>query len=93
MGMGGSDVAKQASDIVLTDDNIATIVTAIEEGRKIFSNIQKFILHLCSTNVSQVMVLIFGLLLQEGGETIYPMSPIQILFVNMLTRYGYHRLQ
>ncbi|CAG8652002.1 5611_t:CDS:2 [Funneliformis mosseae] len=86
MGLGGSDVAKQASDIVLTDDNFATIVDAISEGRRIFSNIQKFILHLLSGNVSEIVSLIIGLsFLDNAGVAINPMSPLQILFLNMVT--------
>ncbi|ORX97929.1 potassium/sodium efflux P-type ATPase [Basidiobolus meristosporus CBS 931.73] len=86
MGMAGSDVAKQASDIVLTDDNFATIVRAVEEGRRIFANIQKFVLHLMSGNVSEVIALVIGLCFADSsGLTVYPMSPVQILFLNMVT--------
>ncbi|ORX93774.1 potassium/sodium efflux P-type ATPase [Basidiobolus meristosporus CBS 931.73] len=86
MGMGGSDVAKNASDIVLTDDNFSTIVRAVEEGRRIFANIQKFVLHLMSTNVSEIIALIIGLaFIDNDGTSVYPMSPVQILFLNMVT--------
>lgn len=57
MGLNGSDVAKSASDIVLTDDNFVSIVNAIEEGRRMFDNIQKFILHLLASNVGEVILL------------------------------------
>lgn len=53
MGQAGSDVAKDASDIVLTDDNFASILNAVEEGRRMFDNIQKFVLHLLSQNIAQ----------------------------------------
>ncbi|KAG5456113.1 MAG: hypothetical protein BJ554DRAFT_4241, partial [Olpidium bornovanus] len=89
MGLAGSDVAKQASDIVLTNDNFATITKAVFEGRRIFDNIQKFILHLMSTNVAEVILLVTGLsfMAREGDEvaSIYPMSPVQILWLNMVT--------
>ncbi|GES94784.1 P-type II D ATPase [Rhizophagus clarus] len=86
MGLGGSDVAKQASDIVLSDDNFATIVNAISEGRRIFSNIQKFILHLLSGNAAEIITLIIGLsFIDQDGISINPMSPLQILFLNMVT--------
>ncbi|KZF24870.1 Na+-exporting ATPase [Xylona heveae TC161] len=86
MGMGGSDVAKGASDIVLTDDNFASIVNAIEEGRRMFDNIQKFILHLLVSNVGEVILLIAGLGFQDSyGFSVFPLSPLQILWINMLT--------
>jgi magnesium-transporting ATPase (P-type) len=86
MGMNGSDVAKQASDIILTDDNFATIVKAVAEGRRIFSNVQKFVSHLMSTNVSEIIALIIGLAFKDqNGQSVFPMSPIQILVLNMLT--------
>ena len=86
MGLGGSDVAKGASDIVLTDDNFASIVNAIEEGRRMFDNIQKFILHLLTSNVAEVILLIVGLGFQdEAGFSVFPLSPLQILWINMLT--------
>ncbi|KAI1315931.1 Na+ ATPase [Mortierella claussenii] len=86
MGQSGSDVAKQAADIVLTDDNFATIVQAVAEGRRIFANIQKFIAHLTSTNVAEIVVLIVGLAFKDGdGKAVFPMSAVQILFLNMIT--------
>lgn len=86
MGMGGSDVAKSASDIVLTDDNFASIVNAVEEGRRMFDNIQKFVLHLLASNVAEVVLLIVGLAFQDNdGVSVFPLSPLQILWINMLT--------
>ncbi|KAF9980755.1 Na+ ATPase [Mortierella antarctica] len=86
MGQSGSDVAKQAADIVLTDDNFATIVKAVAEGRRIFANIQKFIQHLLSANVAEIVVLVVGLAFQDkDGHAVFPMSAVQILFLNMIT--------
>ncbi|KAF9943603.1 Na+ ATPase, partial [Mortierella alpina] len=86
MGQSGSDVAKQASDIVLTDDNFATIVKAIAEGRRMFANIQKFVQHLMSANVAEIVVLIIGLAFKDKStNAVFPMSPVQILFLNMIT--------
>ena len=86
MGLAGSDVAKGAADIVLTDDNFASIVNAIEEGRRMFDNIQKFVLHLLTSNVAEVILLIVGLGFQdEQGFSVFPLSPLQILWINMLT--------
>ncbi|KAF9406024.1 Na+ ATPase [Podila epigama] len=86
MGQSGSDVAKQAADIVLTDDNFATIVKAVAEGRRIFANIQKFVQNLMSANVAEVVLLIIGLAIKDGvGHAVFPMSAVQILFVNMIT--------
>ncbi|KAJ1983018.1 hypothetical protein H4R34_001528 [Dimargaris verticillata] len=86
MGQQGSDVAKQAAHIVLTDDNFATIVKAIAEGRRIFSNIQKFIVHMVSANVAEVVPLLIGLaFIDDSGTSVFPMAPVQILFNNLLT--------
>ncbi|KAF9575306.1 Na+ ATPase [Mortierella alpina] len=86
MGQSGSDVAKQASDIVLTDDNFATIVKAIAEGRRMFANIQKFVQHLMSANVAEIVVLIIGLAFKDNArQAVFPMSAVQILFLNMIT--------
>lgn len=86
MGLNGSDVAKSASDIVLTDDNFASIVNAVEEGRRMFDNIQRFVLHLLTSNVGEVILLICGLGFQDSsGFSVFPLSPLQILWINMLT--------
>ncbi|KAF8462717.1 putative calcium-transporting ATPase 3 [Kalaharituber pfeilii] len=86
MGMNGSDVAKDASDLVLTDDNFASIVRAVEEGRRLFDNIQKFLMHLLISNISQVVLLLIGLAFRDNhGVSVFPLSPLEILWVNMIT--------
>lgn len=86
MGINGSDVAKQAADIVLADDNFASIVRAIKEGRRLFDNIQKFLLHLLTSNIAQVVLLMVALAFQDAeGSSIFPMSPLEILWVNLVT--------
>lgn len=86
MGMAGSDVAKEASDLVLTDDNFDSIRVAVREGRRLFINIQRFILHLLTTNVAEVVLLIVGLcFVDDDGASVFPLSPIAVLWVNMLT--------
>ncbi|KAI1641134.1 hypothetical protein F4809DRAFT_587447 [Biscogniauxia mediterranea] len=82
----GSDVAKSAAKIVLTDDKFNSIVAAIREGRRMFDNIQKFILHLLTSNVGEVILLICGLGFQDvSGYSVFPISPLEILWINMVT--------
>ncbi|KAJ6259264.1 Na+ ATPase [Drechslerella dactyloides] len=86
MGKSGSDVAKSASDIVLTDDNFASIVAAIEEGRRMFDNIQKFILHLLAENIAQALTLLVGLIFKDAsGISVFPLAPVEIMWVIMIT--------
>ncbi|KAL7622646.1 hypothetical protein AAE478_008159 [Parahypoxylon ruwenzoriense] len=86
MGLNGSDVAKEAADMVLTDDNFASIVTAVEEGRRLFDNIQKFLLHLLVSNIAQVILLLVGLSFKDAeGKSVFPLSPIEILWSNLIT--------
>lgn len=86
MGLAGSDVAKGAAKIVLTDDKFNSIVAAIREGRRMFDNIQKFVVHLLTSNVGEVILLIAGLGFQDNsGQSVFPLSPLQILWINMLT--------
>ncbi|KAJ1814900.1 hypothetical protein LPJ56_002862, partial [Coemansia sp. RSA 2599] len=86
MGLSGSDVAKQASEIILTDDNFATIVRAIREGRRVFSNIQRSCCVLISGNIAELVCLLLGLAFRDKlGETVFPLSPVAILVNNLLT--------
>ncbi|SNX83128.1 probable ENA2 - Plasma membrane P-type ATPase [Melanopsichium pennsylvanicum] len=86
MGMNGSDVAKDASDIVLTDDNFASIGNAIEEGRRMADNISKFVCHLLAQNVAQASVLLIGLAFKDAtGLSVFPLSPVEILYIIMVT--------
>jgi Na+-exporting ATPase len=86
MGIAGSDVAKSAAKIVLTDDKFNSIVSAIRDGRRMFDNIQKFIMHLLTSNVGEVILLIAGLGFQDRtSQSVFPLSPLQILWINMLT--------
>ncbi len=81
MGVTGTDVTKQAADVILLDDNFATLVSAVEEGRVIYSNIRKFIRYLLSCNVGEVLTMFLGMIM--GMPTI--LLPIQILIVNLVT--------
>jgi len=81
MGITGTDVTKEASDMVVTDDNFASIAAAVEEGRAIFDNIRKSIHFLLSCNISEILVMLFATLL---GLPL-PLLPVQILWINLVT--------
>ena len=92
MGITGTDVSKEAADIVLADDNFATIVAAVEEGRAVFSNIRKFLRYLLSSNIGEVMTMFFGVLfaaalgLEAGAASVaLPLMATQILWINLVT--------
>lgn len=93
MGITGTDVSKEAADMVLADDNFATIVAAVEEGRAIFSNIRKFLRYLLSSNIGEVMTMFFGVHLAgvigltagEGSGVVLPLLATQILWINLVT--------
>lgn len=81
MGIAGTDVTKEASDMVLTDDNFASIVSAVEEGRCIYDNIQKVLQYLLSANAGEIMLMLAASLLGWPA----PLLPIQLLWINVVT--------
>ncbi|HOF03876.1 MAG TPA: cation-translocating P-type ATPase, partial [Atribacterota bacterium] len=81
MGITGTDVAKEAADMILTDDNFSSIVSAVEEGRKIYQNIQKFFRFLLSCNLGEILTIFIAILIGLPR----PLLPIQILWVNLVT--------
>jgi Ca2+-transporting ATPase len=92
MGITGTDVSKEAADMVLADDNFATIVAAVEQGRSIFSNIRKFLRFLLSSNMGEVLTMFFGVLLAnviglqaEESGVVLPLLATQLLWINLAT--------
>jgi len=94
MGLTGTDVAREASDMVLTDDNFATITAAVAEGRSIFHNIRSFLRYLLSSNIGEVFTMFFGVVLAGvlgltgGAAIVAPLTATQILWINLLTDTG-----
>lgn len=93
MGLAGTDVSREAADMVLADDDFATIVAAVEEGRAIFANIRKFLRYLLSSNIGEVMTMFSGVLLADaiglasagGGGVVLPLQATQLLWINLVT--------
>jgi Ca2+-transporting ATPase len=92
MGQQGSQVTREVADLVLLDDNLATLVAAIEEGRSIYENIQKFLRFLFTTNISEVLVVAVGVVMAyfsnhraADGSLILPLTAAQILWINLVT--------
>ncbi len=86
MGITGTDVSKEASDMVLTDDNFSSIVAAVEEGRGIYNNIRKFVYYLLACNIGEVIIITASILLGIFfPPLLLPLLPLQILWMNLLT--------
>ncbi|HQV30148.1 MAG TPA: cation-translocating P-type ATPase [Thermoflexales bacterium] len=93
MGITGTDVSKEAADMILADDNFATIVAAVEEGRAIFSNIRKFLRYLLSSNIGEVLTMFLGVMLAgvlgipsaHGELLVLPLLATQLLWINLVT--------
>jgi Ca2+-transporting ATPase len=93
MGITGTDVSKEAADIVLADDDFATIVAAVEEGRAIFDNIRRFLRFLLSSNIGEVLTMFFGVVLADriglragaGDVVVLPLLATQVLWINLVT--------
>jgi Ca2+-transporting ATPase len=92
MGITGTDVSKEAADMVLADDNYASIIAAVEEGRAIFANIRKFLRYLLSSNIGEVLAMFFGVVLAdiiglkaEEQLIVLPLLATQLLWINLVT--------
>jgi len=83
MGITGTDVSRETADMVLTDDNYASIVSAVEEGRVIYDNIRKFVFYLLSCNIGEILIIFVAMLLALAPQP--PLLPIQLLWLNLVT--------
>ncbi len=81
MGITGTDVAKNTAEVILTDDNFASIVDAVKEGRIIYANIKKFVSFLLSCNIGEILIVLLSIVMQWP----VPMLPIQLLWLNLVT--------
>jgi magnesium-transporting ATPase (P-type) len=95
MGVTGTDVAKEAANMILADDNFATIVSAVREGRSIFANVRRCLRYLLSSNIGEVLTVFLGVigasiigLESENGDFVFPLLATQILWINLLTDSG-----
>jgi len=85
MGITGTEVTKEASDMVLADDNFATIIKAVKEGREIYDNIKKYLTYLLRCNIMEILVLFFAMMLSGESESAIALTTIQLLWVNLTT--------
>jgi len=88
MGIKGTDVTKEAADMIITDDNFASIVNAVEEGRGIYDNIIKFVNYLLSSNVAELLIIFTAMVIgfkDPNGSSFIPLTPVQLLLLNLIT--------
>ena len=87
MGITGTDVSKEAADVVLTDDNFATIAAAVEEGRRVYDNIRKALAFLLPTNLGEALIILLAVAffpVTAAGQALLPITPVQILWINLV---------
>ena len=85
MGITGTDVAKESADIVLTDDNFASIISAVEEGRGIYENVRKFVAYLLSANAGEVLIMFLATIIFVSPKYLPFFAPVQLLWINLVT--------
>ncbi|MCK4552217.1 MAG: cation-translocating P-type ATPase [Tenericutes bacterium] len=85
MGITGTEVSKEASNMILTDDNFASIVSAVEEGRIIYSNIRKFTIYLVSCNIGEILIILVAMIFSKYFGTFIPLLAIHLLWINLMT--------
>ena len=85
MGITGTEVSKEASNMILTDDNFASIVSAVEEGRIIYSNIRKFTIYLVSCNIGEILVILVAMIFNQFFGGVMPLLAIHLLWINLMT--------
>ncbi len=85
MGITGTEVSKEASNMILTDDNFASIVSAVEEGRIIYSNIRKFTIYLVSCNIGEILIILLAMIFSRFFEGHIPLLAIHLLWINLMT--------